>query len=214
MRHRRLALGFLAKLALAYALLILPWPWFGDSFAASLRSAGNTMLGHFGHDGLIRFEKGPKDNETELTRLFLTNRRSGARAVRFLQTRHAYLPFAVLSALILASPVPWSRKWKSMLAGWILIGGFVWFRIWLGVVDAFSEDHAIAVLELSAWMKTLVSSGVYMLLVSPEPSFVVPVVVWLMVTFRLSDWTGENAPSTKKRARQAQRVANAGKHRG
>jgi hypothetical protein len=70
--------------------------------------------------------------------------------------------------------------------GFVAINAFVALRVWLGLLDAFSEER-MGLIRLSPFWKEGLRLAVQISLISPEATFVVPVFIWIAVTLRSAD---------------------------
>jgi hypothetical protein len=62
-----------------------------------------------------------------------------------------YIPIAMLTALFLATPVPWSRRWRSFLAGLFVLELIVLATIYVGIAFGLEDmkathDHGVMLL--------------------------------------------------------------------
>jgi len=190
----KLICGFFLRLVFVYALLAYPWSFLTDTYAAAYRSIGNGALGSFGTDGTVRFEPLSGGAGMLDTEIVLKNRRT--RAVS--RTEHSarltgYLPTVEVIALIVATPIPWSRRCKALVWGLVWINVFVAARTALVPLYGFCNDTPCALFWPSPfWMDVLTSTfniGVKW----SSLTFVAPVFVWIAVTLRLKDlhrWRG------------------------
>ena len=96
----------------------------------------------------------------------------------------AYLPTAAIFALILATPLPWSRRWLAMTLGFVLVHLFIALRVAVVPLYVMYVGGAIQRSEAQVRVAGVVLEGFAN---SPVATFVVPVVIWLLVTFRRSD---------------------------
>jgi hypothetical protein len=200
-RHRPIA-GFFVKLVLLYGVLIAPWPYVHTAYLACYRAAGNFLFHSIGPAGGVRFEsQSPPDNKWA-TKLTFKNRRTGAEGVlENWNTRHEYLTMALVTALIVATPIPWARRWRSLLFGLVIAGAILAAGIWLSLVDYFCNPGPLAQFALTPSWTWVLKLAVKILASSPEVPFAVPVFIWLLVTLRRGDvqnWL--NAPRSGKRA--------------
>jgi len=121
MNSLRPALGFLARFLLVFVLLAAPWPGLHEGYAAVFCGAGNLLFGRFGSDGRVRFRPKPQADRKSDMELELRNRSNDAEYVIEGSARlQGYKPTAYVVALILASPVRWSRRFRAVL--WGLLG--------------------------------------------------------------------------------------------
>jgi hypothetical protein len=196
--RRRPILRFFLLLAGVYVLLIVPWPGVNPAYMAFFRLAGNLLFHSTGPVGVVHFENRSPPNNPWATRVTFKNLRTGAEAHNDrCYARHSYLTYALLTALIVATPVPWSRRWKSLLLGLLLASAAVAFTIWLGIMDIFSGPPPVGQFSLSAFWRAALAAALRILTLSPEVPFALPTLIWPLVTLRPDDarrWLGHAKP--------------------
>jgi hypothetical protein len=96
-----------------------------------------------------------------------------------------WVPTALTLALIVATPIPWKRRAVAVIWGILLIHLFIGFSV---AVHIWDESPNVSLGNLSPfWQK--ISDGLdYTLIVQYGASFYVPVLIWIIVVFRLEDW--------------------------
>jgi hypothetical protein len=186
MRPRNLILRSFALLVGTYILLIVPWPGVARAYLASVNAVGGRLLGDFGAEGGVVFRSHPTKPWTSVQTLYKRSAKVSIAAERNYDTRQDYLATALVVALILATPLPRRRKAIALVLGLLLINAFVVWRIWIGLVDVFSENQ-LALIQLAPFWKETVRLAVQIFVGSIESSFIVPVFIWILVTFRRGD---------------------------
>ncbi|MBN2562760.1 MAG: hypothetical protein JXQ75_17695 [Phycisphaerae bacterium] len=184
---RRIA-GFFVRLLVFYGLLMVPWPGVDRVYAAYFRAGGNLVLGSFGSEGKVLFLPTGEDAPASHTDAMLTNRTTGSWRVSTYPNRYlGYAPTAALVSLVLATPVPWSRRWRALLWGLLLVHGFVVVRVALPLLKEFSEDNTLRQYSLSPFWRDVLDQVILILVTSPTSVFVAPIIIWVLVTFRRGD---------------------------
>ena len=185
---------FLWRFALIFGLLILPWPGWDELYAQYFRTLGEVAFSRDGNQRLVRFEANPSpaDHATLTTRLTLGNRElmgedgKGRGEIVDLDTRSlGWVPTAMTTALILATPIRWSRRGWALLWGLLVVQGFILFSLQTWI---WNQEPGLSLLALPPWLKQVVDDLQYTLVTQLGASFSVPVLVWLLVTFRREDW--------------------------
>lgn len=209
----RLLSGFFCRLILIYGLLIVPWPGLREGYSTAYRAVGNVLFGSFGSDGLVRFEPLPDDKSRDDTMIVIKNRRvPGGQVSHPHNTQlRAYLPTATAVALILATPIPWRRRWKAALLGWMLINGVVAMRMLIVLLYGFSRDHPCALYSPGPFWDGVVVALWNIFDVWIGFAFVAPIFVWIVVTFRRGDMEQWLAPTPGKRKPRNQTSDKAGR---
>lgn len=87
-----------------------------------------------------------------------------------------------------------------MFWGLALVNGFVVVRVALPLLKEFSEDGTLALFSLSPFWKKALDVAIIALVTSPPSVFVVPILIWILVTFRRGDFgrEGKVGPNNQK----------------
>jgi len=183
--------GFLLRLVLLYGILAVPWPAVQRAYSAAYAGAANALFGSFGSDGLVQFQRSPKSARP--ADLELVIRKRGAPQVG--RAPHdpiltGYLAMVEVIALILATPVSWSRRCKAMMWGMLLVHAYIWLRLEITLLHWFSGDSPLALYKPGPFWSKLLASAFELISVSPTSTFVVPIFIWILVSFRRSDFEG------------------------
>ncbi len=192
MPPRKLIVGFLWRVALLYGLLIAPWPGFNAAYGKYFRTLGQTVFAREGERRMLRFEAVPAELHHGLdTRIALANRdqadRDGKGPVHYLEldTRGVgWVPTALLLALILATPVPWRRRGWALLWGLLVVHGYILFSVGVYI---WNNSADLALLTLTPFWQQVLGGLEETLITQMGASFVVPVLIWILVTLRKQD---------------------------
>jgi len=196
-RPVKLILFFLLKCTLLYALFVSPLPGVGDAYRRCFRAVGNAVFYTAGSTGLVQFEALERGPEGKDTRVVLENRRDrykGALEIRSLY--YGYRPTVFLVALILATPISWSRRGRALLWGLLWINAFVLLRVWLRITDAFCDPKMLGLYNLSELWRSLLHGVMLVISRAPATAYFAPLLVWGLVTFRRDDWAAIQAGQT------------------
>ena len=108
-----------------------------------------------------------------------------------------YMPVAVYLSLLIASPVEVKRKTKALLPAVFLLLPLLLFRIHVPVILQLSQVitipdqngtiHNFQAIELSPGISSILSHLQIVFVHSASSFFVVPIVVWVLTTFRKDD---------------------------
>lgn len=186
--------GFLCLTLIYLGVLLAPWPGRAGAYSAVFRAEGNLLCKPFGQQYRLRFIPPPPDAPVHLCLAEFTNRQSNARGTLPLNThRHGYAPTVVVMALVLATPIPWRRRWHALLWGVLAVQGFVAFRVYLLLLEWISGDNPIAFLTLSPFWTQVLNQLLAVLVKAPPSIYIVPLFIWILVTLRRTDfkrWLG------------------------
>lgn len=185
---RKKIAGFVFRLVLFYGVLVAPWPGLQQAYSTVYRRACNAIFGSFGSGGVVRFGPSAKGRPGTHAEITVRNVRSAtvgttSHSIRFT----GYLPAAEVLALILPTPIPWSRRWKALVWGMILVNGFVLLRVWITLLYWFSRDQPWALYHPSPFWSKFIGGLFEFASVSPACSFVVPALIWILVSLRRED---------------------------
>jgi hypothetical protein len=183
------------RFALIYGLLLLPWPGLKEASASYFRAVGNAVFAHRDSSIYVKFEAlPPRETRAPETRIVVANlalrNAQGETPARHLDVDLrgvAWVPLVWLAALILASPVPGPRKAWAFFWGMLAIHGFILFSLGIYIVNQSDAASGLHLVELSSWAKELTDELENILITQMGASFVVPVMLWILVTFRRED---------------------------
>ena len=185
MPPRRLVVAFLLQFVVIYVLLIVPWPGWRTTYGRFFRGVARTAFACENGPTIVRFrpaEKPPRP-EIDLEILFVQRTEIDAAGhapgrILGLDSRGVgWVPTALLLALVGATPLPWSRRWRTLLAGVVLVHGYL-----LAVVACYLWNQSAGLVPVSflpfwPWLGDFLEET---FVGQMGPSFVVPVLIWLL----------------------------------
>lgn len=179
------ALRFALRLLLVYGLFITPWPGLKSGYGSLFRTCGNGLLHASGFRGIVEFRPPTEYHVDWDVEMHMKNPKTQERwHVEYSSRGWGYLPTAAFVALILATPLAWSRRWIALTMGLVFVHLFIALRVGSVLLYGMYWGGAIQLGEVQAKAAYVMLEGFSN---SPVATFVVPVVIWLMVTFRRSD---------------------------
>jgi hypothetical protein len=196
----RLVGGFLLRFAIVYAALAVLWPGLGDAYAGWYRSAGEYVFRTIGSGGEVLFKPVPVEGTEFDTILILGN--ANTKAVTEIKSNSrimGFVPTCFVLALTLATPIPWKRRLRAVVIGGVLVQVYVGFRVWITLLGAFSGENDLSVFAFGPTTTEFLSFTFSLLVVSLAGCYVVPALIWAVVTFRRSDlqeFQARNSPAT------------------
>jgi hypothetical protein len=190
-------LFFLLKAAIIYGVLSLPLPFYDAAYGKFYRKLALSFYGDFRETGFVKFREMPDPVKTRVNlgnKLQIRPGQKTRTAYVDINTRYlGYIPTILIASLVLASPVPWKRRLIALAAGLFLVTLMIMFKqwialLWLSEVSPFLElTHFTGISKkILTFFNTFIAEFSSSLLY-----FVVG--VWLLVTFRISDFKGEKA---------------------
>jgi len=93
-----------------------------------------------------------------------------------------------LMALILATPLPWSRRGQALLWGLLLVNLFVGVRLWLRITDAYCDPNMLGLYSISQFWRSVLHGVMLVVSMAPAMTYIAPLTIWMVVMFRRGDW--------------------------
>ena len=187
MRSRHVV-GFFVRFMAIFVVLTAPWPGLPQAYAPAYRAAGNLLFASFGADGTVELRPSTRDDPDRDTEFALANWQTDAESVFVGSSLKGYKPTAFVLALILATPIPWRRRWRALLWGTVCITVYAALRTTVFLVAVFSEDNDLAVLTLGPISKTALDYIYWVVVDSFAGWLILPLPIWALVSFRRQDW--------------------------
>lgn len=185
---RKSILGFILRMTILYALLAVLWPGVKQVYSAMYRAMGNTLFASFGDGGTVRFEPLSDSKQGFDTEIIFGHRRTNMKGRIPNNSRiSGYLPTIQVIALILATPIPWSRRWKALLWGLILVNAFIALRMEIRLLYYFSAESPMHLYQPSPFWHEVLGRTYEVFAYSTTLTFIAPIFIWIPVTFRRGD---------------------------
>jgi hypothetical protein len=183
--------GFLLRFAVVFGLLIAPWPGWNEGYAQYFRAFGQWAFSQDDGRRMVVFTANEPPGSTLDTRLSLGNRElldaSGRGLIKRteINTRSiGWVPTALTIALVMATPVPWLRRILALGAGLVLVHVFIFFSLQTWI---WNNSPDVSLLTLSHFWKAVADELAYAFMNQLGISFTVPVLIWVLVTFKRQD---------------------------
>lgn len=184
------ALRFSVCFAIWYSVVLFSWPITGQAYCAAFRAIGTLIYGSNDWSKEITFESFPEGYHSHYTRVAIVNpakmKPDGSGPVRNLDldTRaFGWMPLALLLSLVLATPLPWKRRRRALLWGFICLQTCTILALGYCI---WNESTEIGLVSLSATGKDAFMAVRSML--AGQLMMAVPVLVWILTTFRQGDF--------------------------
>lgn len=198
---------FFLKLLFWYGLFLALWTAVDGTYAAAFQSVGTRVFRTFfpAWNVVLRAKSNP--TSTWDSELVLHNAKTGSTGAQPFGTRYqGFAPTSMLLSFILASPIPWKRRWQAMLWGMILVHLWIAFAVWLMIVKGYSGANTLAMYHFGPFVSASISYVTFLVTESTAPRYLVPIFFWIAVTFRRGDW--ENIFRTSIRGLPAREHSN------
>jgi hypothetical protein len=184
-------LGFLLRFVVVFGVLIAPWPGWNAAYAQYFQAFGRMVFNLGDGNRVVDFQPYSGKYASLDTAITLGNRaladRTGliqARRTEIDSRSIGWVPTALTLALVAATPIPWRRRLMALTGGLILIHLFIFFTLLTWVWNKSSD---VSLLSLSAFWQNAADQLNYALMNEIGASFSVPVIIWILVTFRRQD---------------------------
>ncbi len=201
---RKKVIGFFVLLIVLYTLFAWPNPTVESAYSRGFVKCAEFLMrvdrdpptdggppkGVYGTDAIVWLSSEyDKDRERDVR--FLTVNRLNGRGVEneVTSSRHVgYMPAAVFLALVLATPVRWKRRVMALILGLVLVHVFVAARLAMILVHKFHGDDSYCLFHWDSPWDTVLEVAFRLTAVVPASIYVVPLIIWIAVTFRREDW--------------------------
>ena len=192
--QKKQVIRFFCVFIVIYGLLMVPWPGLGAAYSKLYRAGAAFLFESFGSKGTVRFEKLIAD-EYDTKIVFYSRDQVGSDGkivpVGFIHhnsRRDGYVYVAFLTALTLATPIPWRRKGWALFWGMILIHSFIVCKLAIWILYGFNKEPLSLVLLSPFWKQVLLLT-IDVFVRNLTFGFIVCVFIWILVSFRREDWT-------------------------
>jgi len=185
-------MGFLLRFVVIFGLLIAPWPGWNVAYSHYFQALGQMAFNSSGEGPRkVIFQPASGEHPGLDTRVTLENTallengdKRGVHAEEIDARSIGWVPTALTTALVLATPIPWPRRLAALAGGLVLIHLFIFLTMQSWV---WNNSPGVALTTLSSFWQQAADALSYALLSQIGASFSVPVVIWILVTFRRQD---------------------------
>lgn len=201
-------LGFLIRFMVLFVVMTAPWPGLPRVYAPVYRAVGNALFVRFGSSGAVRLQSSGQQDPDRDTDFVLTNRDNGSEYVFAGTSLKGYQPTAFLFCLILATPIPWSRRWRALLWGLAIVSVYAALRATLFLFYAFSEgNHLVQAMSENSTLpiftpgpfgKSVLEYLYWVFVESFAGWMIVPLPIWALVCFWRGDWWAKASALARK----------------
>lgn len=192
----KINLGAVAKFAVlfgfTYVLLIIPWPGFDRLYSEYFRAFGATIFSRNEGPEVVGFAASQSPEAPNLdTQVTLGNRGSAESMASSVQAKTnldsrsiGWIPTALTVALIVATPISLRRRAWALAGGLVLVHLFIILTLqsWI-----WNNAPTVGLMTMSDFGKQVTDALSYCLVNQLGASFSIPVLIWIVVTFRRQD---------------------------
>lgn len=197
MFNNKLLVRFLLQFIAAYVVLSLLWSPLKNVQAEFFRQKTAFFFGNFKSNGGVVFSKQNQTDEKIVASLFnkqlreeaQTKRQKGFKVNKLpMDSKNiAYLPIILFLSLLFATPISWKRKGWALLWGLILLQLFIFFKLYIKILWSFNGVDWLDVVHLQGFGLKLVSGLNYLFVQHIGTAVIVPVFIWILVSFKKED---------------------------
>lgn len=178
--------ALLATYTVAFVLL---WPWAGERYGRAFREGTMGMCRAIGASWVVVLKPLERPTAHVDSEMFLIHRQARESVSQTLSSRYiGYAPTTFLVALILATPLTWRRRLIALLWGLVLTHAWIAFSMLLLIVHGYSRGDVISIFDVSPFTRDVLAFLREALVQAPVIKYTVPAVIWMLVSFRRSDW--------------------------
>ena len=170
-----------------FVVLTAPWPGLPAAYAPVYRAGVNLLFARFGSSGAVEVRRSTRQDPDHDTELVLSNWRTGAEYVFAGSSLKGYKPTAFVLALILATPIPWGRRWRAALWGMVCVTAYSALRMAVFLATAFSGDNSLALFAPGPVGKGALDYLSWVVVDSFTGWLILPLPIWALVCFRRKD---------------------------
>ena len=190
MLDTRPLLKFILLFFLIYGILITAYPLLHYQTGAYVNSLGNKFLNSPVKNSVVTFVKANEKsnieirvgNMTQLVNSKLQIFREGLDSYKF-----AYVPGALLLALIFASPVSLKRKTLALLLAVFLFNGLLLLRMYIKILHISSQYDSLQLITPAPFAQKLIDLLNAFLVDYTHITLIIVAFIWFTVTFRKED---------------------------
>jgi hypothetical protein len=197
-------LVFAGRFILIYGLFIVPWPGAKKIYGSYFREINDAVFVQETGPRALQFN--PLDDSRHIwprnfdTSIILANRDLpdvAGKPRAFLLTvdswQMGWTPTAFLMALIVATSVPWRRRFWAIGWGLLWVHGFILLTVGIFI---WNESTRLSLVTLTPFWKGIANRVEELALDPVGPSFLAATLIWILVTFRRRDLAGKSFSKT------------------
>jgi hypothetical protein len=195
LRALRPILKFAGSFVVIMGLLAIPWPGVQETYSAAFRNVAGWVFGSLGSKAVVLVSPLPieKSSSVDISmnvgdRTMVEKDGTLPTVNQIFSTRYvAYLPTALLVALVSSTPLPWRRRLGALAGGLILIHLFIGFEILLMILYLFNHTDWLPLFGLGSFGVGILDALWNIFIYQIAARFFGAVMIWILVTFRGGD---------------------------
>lgn len=172
------------------------------------RTWGNYCFENLGKEARVHFDRNKNnhfDTQIQLTSQSILRTAAIKKDKRFKMyllyfdlRKKVYLPLLFLIALIVATPIKVKRKIFALFSGLFLLVLWLLLEFYIYLLYNFERISWLPDMTEIAFLENLIKGLYFTLFDNSGLLAIVPVLIWLLVSFRKSDWQEQTIPKSLK----------------
>jgi len=175
--------------------LIFVYPVCRETYLGFLIKTGNHYMSAPGKDALVLFKENEGNKDLDLI-LYIGNSakmKKDIKSAYYLITKAstfylAWIEFALMMALIIASPVPIIRKLIALVAGFAIVHLIVFLKLLIQVNYVCNHNPGLEILMHSPARMKVIDLLQDQFVDTVQPSLILVFIIWMLITFRMKDY--------------------------
>ena len=179
--------GFLGRFLVFFTVLLLLWSVVGDAYGVMYRQGMTSIYSGFFPGGEVKLDRLEDDGSGYDSDVVLTNVKKGLSFGRRVNSRQqGYIPTVYVVSLILATPIPWSRRLKLAMWGLLIVSLYVPLRLLPALIMSFAHPD-FGIFALGPTSEAIVRFLTNTVHINFAGHFVLPIPIWFLLCFRRAD---------------------------
>ncbi len=188
----KLIIGFFIRFILLYGVLMGLWPVAYDSYGVFFKGGAELLYGSLGSSRAVQLRPLPPserldDNDTQL--VFKTGASRNWRSTKISVRDIGYLSTTVLVGLVIATPIPWRRRVRALLAGLVLLHGVMALRLGILIAALFDRVSPAPWITPDSFWGKAVDAGIVRFSLGQPIAYIVSILIWILVSLHRDDLT-------------------------
>lgn len=188
----KLIIGFFIRFILLYGVLMGLWPVAYDTYGVFFKGGTELLYGSLGSSRAVQLRPLPPserldENDTQL--VFKTGASRNWRSTKISVRDIGYLSTTVLVGLIVATPIPWRRRVRALLAGMVLLHGVIALRLGILIAALFDRTSPAPWITPDTFWGKAVDAGIVRFSLGQPIAYIVSILIWMLVSLHRDDLT-------------------------
>lgn len=185
-------IGFFLRFVLLYGVLMGLWPVAYDAYGVFFKGGTELLYGSLGSSRAVQLRPLPPaerldENDTQL--IFKTGASRNWNSTKISVRDIGYLSTVVVVSLCLATPIPWRRRFRALLAGLVLLHAVIAMRLGILIAALFNWASPDPWFTPDTFWGKAVDAGIVRFALGQPIAYIVSILIWMLVSLRRDDLT-------------------------